>query len=891
MLVAELIQLVFSVLDFINTTNGHQLTMSNRQERIGNSRANDNCSKIVNSVKQIHAIVDGNVVVISESLVRSDLLFDDEDGITCLTNNEIFVNLALMGYEPLSTKLTFQKGNDTPHFDNMLVQNQAPEGEGSAIPPKPQSTPSIPQPPAAGTDTGGNPRCQETIGGTFSQPKSERVLEQPNEPPLTEGHTYESREVRLEVNIKLTYTVPTTHDTPLTGGDQAKEIDWNDPQVLRYHALQNRPFSKADVKKNMIMYLKNQGGYKQSYFKGMKKRAGFDQQQGSSKKQSHTSSHQAPVIIEYKIVKEGKINTYHITRADGSTRRYTSIINLLENIDKEDLETFWKLVKDKYGSTRPEEGYERVLWGYLKVMFKPDIESEGFTAALTVLITGASQSRKHNKSESNGNGPISVITDTDEMIKVLPLKIAEEVVAKERERKAKATLLMALPEDHLAKFHKMDDAKEMFQTLPSQLGINGAGVSHEDKNQKFLRSLPSSRSQMALIMRTKLGLDTLSFDDIYNNLRVFECDVKGTTTSSSSNTQDVAFVSDHNTNSINDINDDDIEEMDLKWQVAMISIRINKFYKRTGTKLQFDTKDPVGFDKTKVECFNCHKMGHFARDCKAKGNQDSRRKYVGYNGNKAKDNGRRPSYRDDSKALVTIDREDIDWFGHVEKDAQNYAMMAYSSNNSGFDNEESDLEHTSINDRYAKGMHVVPPPMTGNYMPSRPDVEIDYSKFTYGLKQTLVDESDSRPSEYASCESNSSVETTTSMPEPVESAPKVVCEPKVWIDAVSNVQEDKEKPSFAFTDYDDPHRAFKDKGIVASECSRHMTGNKAYLADYQEFKGGSIAFGELKHYNLFSVSQMCDKKNKVLFSDTDCLVLSPDFKLPDEHQVLLEIPR
>nr|GEW17496.1 hypothetical protein [Tanacetum cinerariifolium] len=83
-----------------------------------------------------------------------------------------------------------------------------------------------------------------------------------------------------------------------------------------------------------------------------------------------------PVIIEYKIVMERKISTYHITRADGSTRRYTSMINLLENINREDLETIWKIVKDKYGNTRPEEGYERVLWGDLKVMFEPDIESE-----------------------------------------------------------------------------------------------------------------------------------------------------------------------------------------------------------------------------------------------------------------------------------------------------------------------------------------------------------------------------------------------------------------------------------------------------------------------------------------------------------------------------------
>nr|GEU58884.1 hypothetical protein [Tanacetum cinerariifolium] len=82
------------------------------------------------------------------------------------------------------------------------------------------------------------------------------------------------------------------------------------------------------------------------------------------------------VIVEYNIVKDGKISTYHIIRADRSTKTYTSMINLLEDIDREDLESLWKLVKDKHGNTRPEEDYERVLWGDIKVMFEPDIESE-----------------------------------------------------------------------------------------------------------------------------------------------------------------------------------------------------------------------------------------------------------------------------------------------------------------------------------------------------------------------------------------------------------------------------------------------------------------------------------------------------------------------------------
>nr|GEX71642.1 xylulose kinase-1 [Tanacetum cinerariifolium] len=72
----------------------------------------------------------------------------------------------------------------------------------------------------------------------------------------------------------------------------------------------------------------------------------------------------------------------------------------------------------------------------------------------------------------NGNGPVSVTTDTNGMIKVLPPKTAKEVVAKERERKTRTTLLMALPEDHLEKFHKMADAKEMWEAIKSRFSGN-----------------------------------------------------------------------------------------------------------------------------------------------------------------------------------------------------------------------------------------------------------------------------------------------------------------------------------------------------------------------------------------------------------------------------------
>ncbi|GJW32076.1 ribonuclease H-like domain-containing protein [Tanacetum coccineum] len=83
-----------------------------------------------------------------------------------------------------------------------------------------------------------------------------------------------------------------------------------------------------------------------------------------------------------------------------------------------------------------------------------------------------------------------------------------------------------------------------------------------------------------------------------------------------------------------------------------------------------------------------------------------------------------------------------------------------------------------------------------------------------------------------------------------------------------------------------PQLELQEKGVIESGCSRHMTRNKSYLSDYEEIDGGF----ELK-FNLFSVSQMCDKKNSVLFTDTECVVLSPDFKLLDENHVLLRVPR
>ncbi|GKA71123.1 putative ribonuclease H-like domain-containing protein [Tanacetum coccineum] len=126
--------------------------------------------------------------------------------------------------------------------------------------------------------------------------------------------------------------------------------------------------------------------------------------------------------------------------------------------------------------------------------------------------------------------------------------------------------------------------------------------------------------------------------------------------------------------------------------------------------------------------------------------------------------------------------------------------------------------------------------------------------------------------------------------------------------------ESKEKGSFILKnfEYGNLESILQDHAVVGSGCSNHMTGNKAYLSDYKDYNGGFVAFGsdpkggkirtanldfddvyfvdELK-FNLFSVLQMFDKKNSVLFTDTECLILSPSFKLLDESQVVLRAPR
>nr|GEW41677.1 retrovirus-related Pol polyprotein from transposon TNT 1-94 [Tanacetum cinerariifolium] len=338
-------------------------------------------------------------------------------------------------------------------------------------------------------------------------------------------------------------------------------------------------------------------------------------------------------------------------------------------------------------------------------------------------------------------------------------------------------------------------------------------------------------------MRTKPGVDSLSFDDLYNNLRVFESDVKGSTASSSS-THNVAFVSSDNTSSTNEVS-----------TAYGVSTSSGHNSQRKGSSSYTDKL--------------------IRRD-------------VGNTKYKARDNGKRPAKQEEPKAMVTINGDGVDWTGHAEHDTENYALMAFNSSNPGsntekllvkaenakeelktklenfqssskglskllnsqmsakdksrfgygnqiheevlsyknevvesvFNSRSSDVEDNHVNDRFAKveGIYAVPPSMTRIYLPLKSDFRIDESKFTYGPKYSKTSEYDAKTSDLASCKSNFSVETLESLPKPVESKPKAVSKPKVWSDAPimeeyeSDIDDEyvfkalvkQEKPSCAF---------------------------------------------------------------------------------------------
>ncbi|GJT01838.1 putative ribonuclease H-like domain-containing protein [Tanacetum coccineum] len=611
------------------------------------------------------------------------------------------------------------------------------------------------------------------------------------------------------------------------------------------------------------------------------------------------------------------------------------------------------------------------------------------------------------------------------------LRLQKRILAEEREEKL--SLLLALPEVLLAnsyddcckkrcempsksiEFEELDESKKMQKYILKQQ-FEGFSVSNSEGLHKGYDRFQSLLSQLEI---HGVGVDSLNFDDLYNNLRVFENDVKGSTASSSS-TQNVAFVSE-NTSSTNDVStaysvsnpsgqnsqyeqtssysllanqsscpqldhedleqldEYDLEEMDLKWQVAMISIRMKKFYKKTegvdwtsqseeeeedyaliacnssGSETETQPSEPetqtskfdtcesnISTETPKLVTEPIVNESNIACQPKVWFDAPIIEEYESYSEDEYASiptkEQETPSF---ANQQVKIPRETIkNYFTHsknpkVDKKELRYGFTARACFVCGSLNhlirdcdfhEKRMTKQAELNNRLnrissQRGIR----PIWNNVQRVNNQNKFVPTAVLTRTGKILVNTARASGTKNVSTARHSfnrqavltSVAMKVNIVKPIlvllGEKGKLLLSPQQVV--IGDHKDTTGTMSPNTMDY--PHRALKNKGIVDSGCSRHMTGNKAYLAEFQDFNGGPVAFGgskgyitgkgkiktgkldfedvcfvkELQHFNLFSVSQMCDKKNKVLFTDSECLVLSPEFKLPDENQVLLKIPR
>nr|GEU93175.1 hypothetical protein [Tanacetum cinerariifolium] len=627
---------------------------------------------------------------------------------------------------------------------------------------------------------------------------------------------------------------------------------------------------------------------------------------------------------------------------------------------------------------------------------------------------------------------------------------------------------MALPDKHQLKFNTHKDAKSLMEAIENLFGGNTETKKVQktllkQQFENFSGSNSKSLDQIhdrlqKLVSQLEIhgtDLEDKRLDYLFNILKIYESEDKHSS-SLGIDTQNLAFVSTTQADSTNDsvsaavsvsavgaklsastllnvdslsnaviysffasqssspqldnedlkqIDADDLEEIDLKWQMAMLTMRARKFLQKTRRNLGVNGPSSMGFDMSKVECYNCHRKGHIARECRSP--KDSKRTAVA-------EPQRRSVPVETSTSNALVSQYDgtcsYDWSYQAEEEPTNFALMAFSSSSSNsssdcetglesveakllvYKQNESTLEEnikllnieamfdcdnyyssesdndswppSNLYDRFVPsgGYHAILPPMTGTFMPPKPDLvfhtpssdENEHLAFNVQLSPTKTDQDlPSRPTLSPELVKSPSHYGLIS-PLPMSVAPPVPLRPhsplkglkrtkktcfvcksethlikdcdfharklaqksyasrdihkhkapmnhskfplqKVSADAPSKSKPvlttaartvSAVKPSFFKTR---PHNAlyamYKSISTIRRPFIRHPSPKPSIsllrvnaAKPSAELNGGYVAFGG-------------DKKNNVLFTETKCLVLSSDFKLPDASQVLLRVPR
>nr|GEU75579.1 hypothetical protein [Tanacetum cinerariifolium] len=655
----------------------------------------------------------------------------------------------------------------------------------------------------------------------------------------------------------------------------------------------------------------------------------------------------------------------------------------------------------------------------------------------------------------NGDSPTPTRV-VDGVVQAIAPTTAEERLAKKNELKARGTLLMALPDKHQLKFNIHKDATSLMeaiekrfggnketkkvkkillkkqyenfsgssskslhqihnrlQKLSSQLKILGESLSQEDINLKFLRSLPSEWRTHTLIWRNKVDLKDQSLDDLFNNLKIYEAEVKSSS-STSHNTQNITFVSSNNTDSTNVLVSavPNVSTASTKALVSTLpnvdnvsNVFIYSFFASQFNSTQLDNEDLKQIDADDLE----------EMDLKCFQTDEEPTNYAlmtfTSSSSSSFDNEVAPCSKACSKAYATLqsqyDKLTVD-FKKSQFDVLSYKsslesvearLVVYQQNENVFeedikllkpdvmlrdnalvelrkkfekpkkerDDSESDdsVPTSTVHDRYklGKGYHDVPPPYNGTFMPPKPDLvfhdaltasllppslKIRFLTQKMNLKPVrnhamrVTHQNSARMTHPHSNKHvvptavltrsrlvplNAARPVTTAVPQTtmknqrlakhvvnkphspirrpinLRPAPKnsnfhqkvtTVKTKKVntvqgtkgnWIQ-VSHGLGPQKTLSLLYDVRGNPQQALKDKDVIESGCSRHMTRNISYLSDFEEINGGYVAFGgNLKGGKITGKDEQCS------FYNTEYVVLSSIFKLPDENHVLLRVPR
>ncbi|GJU41029.1 ribonuclease H-like domain-containing protein [Tanacetum coccineum] len=380
--------------------------------------------------------------------------------------------------------------------------------------------------------------------------------------------------------------------------------------------------------------------------------------------------------------------------------------------------------------------------------------------------------------------------------------------------------------------------------------------------------------------------------------------------------------------------------------------------RKTGRPIDLKPKNGITFDKSKIECFNCQKLGHFARECKFA-------KYQANRANGSKEKRIVPIEDSNSKALVAKDSQgEIDWTKEFDDDPVTFAMVALNGIEEDDWSIEIDADHVDIGQDglgvfdWSEEVDTAPValalmatsstdssssevPYCSNCSKSYKKLLNDYQTERDNFQRARADVAFTGINELAirnkvinkqNSETSGTYHESYWVDSDDEEVPLGVSEIKKQTGLKSETSSENKSPrskdSFGQRSKrrglgcrdgkGNPEEELKDHAIIDSGCSRSMTGDKDKLSDFKDYKGGYVAFGndpkggriigkgtiktscidfenvsyvkELK-FNLLSISQICDKKHNVLFTDTECLILSPKFKIVDENLVLLRAPR